>query len=69
MRTDYLLIATITRSGKFTGQNLYIRRKKLQLERKGLKKKNPLCLKLLTSFDRFSVLIKCFMMILLKTKM
>lgn len=40
LRTDYLLSATITRSGKFTGQILYMRRKKKkrQPERKELEK-------------------------------
>ena len=40
LRTDYLLSATITRSGKFAGQILYIRgKKKMQPERKELGKK------------------------------
>lgn len=42
LRTDYLLSATITRSGKSAGQILYIRRKKkMQPERKELGKKKP----------------------------
>ena len=40
LRTDYLLSATITRSGKFAGQILYMRRKtkKGNLKEKNLKK-------------------------------